>query len=747
MHRTGERLAKSHRALLLVSAVGSATACSALGGPAGGPLPEFEEYAGREITEVSFLNPAPFSEDTLETIIETQATHCNFAGLHFCIPFTDIGEEEHTLELPMLATDVVRLAVFYRQAGFFGTRVRPGVQPRGGAVAVTFAILRGDSVMLDTLELQGMEGVLDEADLREAIPTREGELFDVGDFFESADTVRARMLAQGYAYAEVLRNYGVDTIQDRAIASIGAVPGPQVRIDSIIVQGAENLGRSAALRQLAFSEGDLLRASDLTASQRNLYVVDLVQFATVGIAPDSLQLVRGDSSTATVLVQITEGPVHVVDASVGYGSVECLRSEATWTSRSLFGGGRRLSVRGDVSKLGIGQPTDWGLESSICRAYQVEDVSGGRRADLDRFRRTLDYGLAVDFTQPYLFSPLNQLAIGAYSERVSEPGLYQRLSTGGRLGVTRRLLNGDVISIGGSAERGKTVASEAIFCLALGVCQRTVIDQLNQPRWRNLAGVTFARDRTDQVLDPSRGYRTTTSLLYATPLLGSDVEFVRWAGDVAYFHALRPGWIAGANLRLGSFFGTASITSGIGETDFLPPEDRFYAGGATSVRGFGLNELGPGVYVSTQTTLDSLGNLAPDTTVTPAFVPVGGTSLAIASFELRFPSPFLRDYVRLAAFVDAGSLGPEHPLTTDKESGVFELGAWHVTPGAGLRIDTPVGPARLDVAYNPHDPPTAPLVVSDLRTGELVRIRNAFSVGARDFWDRLRVHVAVGQAF
>ena len=72
---------------------------------------------------------------------------------------------------------------------------------------------------------------------------------------------------------------------------------------------------------LTFREGDLLRATELVASQRNLYGLEIVQFAAVTIAPDSLQVDPSDRSRTTVLVQVVEGPVHVVEAAVGYGTV------------------------------------------------------------------------------------------------------------------------------------------------------------------------------------------------------------------------------------------------------------------------------------------------------------------------------------------------------------------------------------------------------------------------------------------
>lgn len=712
--------------------------CSALAPQAAGPLPELAPYQGREIQSVDFLAPQPFSQDTLLSLIETRPTRCRLLGVPICVPLLHWGRQVHTLDTDVLASDVVRLAVFYRRNGYFGTRVRPGVQPKGGGkVAVTFAILRGDAVTLDSLTVEGTEGIVDPDSLARELPLKPGQPFDLGLFGASADTIQSRLHALGYAYSQVLRNYGVDTIQDRATAQLLAIPGPQVRVDSIRVVGAPHLGRGATLQQLELHEGDLLRATDLVASQRNLYALDIVQFATVDVAPDSLQVVPEDSSRTTVLVRIAEAPVHVVDASMGYGTIECFRARSSWTSRSVGGGGRKLTVVGQVSKLGLGDLTySRQLESSLCRSLE-----GGR------FERQLDYHLSTDFTQPYFFSAHNQLTTSLFLDRTSEPNLFQRTSRGGRFTVARRFQTQDIISGTVELVNGRTDANQAIFCIALLVCEPERVGQLTEFRWRNALSGSFARDRTDQALDPTRGYRLRSVLDWATPLIGSDLDFVRWTGEASTYSTVSRGVVAGAYVRLGTFFNTANVIGTENVSNFLPPEERFFAGGANSVRGYGRNELGPLVYVAsalTDTMPDGTRFLVPDSAGnpvpagTPQAVPIGGTSVAVASAEVRFPSPVLPEYLRLAAFLDVGSVD----TTT-----VWHLSRFRFTPGFGFRISTPVGPARLDLGYNPYPPRPGPLLVTDQISGDVFRIDDNYKPEWGTFLSRFRIQLAVGQAF
>ena len=113
--------------------------------------------------------------------------------------------------------------------------------------------------------------------------------------------------------------------------------------------------------------------------------------------------------------------------------------------------------------------------------------------------------------------------------------------------------------------------------------------------------------------------------------------------------------------------------------------------------------------------------------------------MAVASVELRFPSPVLRNLLRLAAFADAGTIGLDPLWKLDSQ--------WRVTPGFGVRASTPVGPIRVDIAYNPYPEQKGPLVAEEETTRALRRLNPSFRPDPPTFFGRFRLHVAVGQAF
>ena len=679
--------------------------------------PQLTEYSGRLVDDVEFVNPDPFSSDSLDALTETEATHCRLLMvLPFCFPGTDWGLRERRLDLATVGGDVTRLNRLYRQSGFFGTRVEPEVteaEGREGPIRLAFVVNRADPVILESMVVEGTEGIADPDSVAALLPLQAGDRFDLVRFVASADTVARLLRSRGHAYAEVLRNYAVDTLQDRASAVLVAVPGPRVVVDSIVITGAETLDRRTILRQLAFEQGDLLQQRQLVASQRNLYELELTQFATVSLAADSLQVIPGDSSTATVRVHLVEAPEHVVEAEVGWGTEECARAYAQWTDRSFTGGARRLSVTGSLSRMPL--------------------ACGGTSSDDVDFTSEWDYRLAAELRQPYFLSPRNNLVLNAFAERQSEPRLFQRTGQGGRLVVSRRAAARELLTATLDVEHRETVAAPALYCAAFAVCTPEDIEELGQFQWRNGLGASWLRDAGNRVVNPSSGYVLRANTLWSSPLLLSDYDFLRAAVEGAVYHQLRPGWVLAGFLRVGSFITRA----GIGTTDFIPPEERFYAGGASSVRGYGRSRLGPGIwlYEGSEAAVDTT-----DRDLDVQFFPTGGTSVSVASVEARMPSPFLDDILDTAVFVDAGTVGYDP---------IWELASqWRVTPGAGVRFRTPVGPVRVDVAYNPYPQTRAPLYVQDLEDTQTIRrVADGYRPSNLNVLRRLQFHIALGQAY
>lgn len=708
---TGTETAAGLRLLGLLAAV--ALAIGGCARPRVAELyPQIEQHAGRQVDQLAFRNIEPFTRDSLRAITESERTRCELIPviLPVCVPGTDWGLRRRFVDLEAVGRDVARLTALYRQSGYFGTLVVPEVEelaPGDGPVRLVFRVDRGPAIRVDTVIVEGTEGIADPDSLVAELRLQPGDMFELPELLASSEQVEELLRAEGHAYAEVLRNYTVDVEGRQARAWLVAVPGPRVTVDAVLIEGHDALDTRTIRRQMTIREGNLLRMRETRESQRNLYELELTQFASVMVAPDSLQLDPDDPTTATLLVQITEAPEHVVEAVAGFGTHDCIRTGAQWADRSFMRGARRLTISGSVSR----------IASGLCEARDT------------LFDRDIDYRFTAELVQPFLVTHRNRLAVSAAAERTTQPGLYRRTSQGARVSLTHRLGAREALFGALDAEHRQTQAVPALYCFAFAVCTPEDIETLRRPQWRNALSASWTRDRGNRPVSPTHGYSTRTSLVWSSSLLASDYDFVRSSGEISVYRTIRPRWVFGSHLRLGSFLTRA----GVELDDFTPPEERFYAGGANSVRGYPRNQLGPGVWVFAG---DGIPEVV-DGSIPVQFFPTGGTSVAVASAEVRFPAPWLGHLVRMATFVDAGMIALEPIWAMDEP--------WRVTPGAGIRIDTPIGPARIDLAYNPNPPARGPLMVVD--AGGLLRIADGFRPDPPGFWQRLQLHIAVGQAF
>lgn len=709
-------------------------ACAAGGGRAGGPFPGLQQYQGREIHDVEVSGDlAEVPADSVRRVIATRPTRCSLLGLiPVCLPVLG-GKVEEKLDTEVLARDVVRIQLVFRDNGYYGTRVVPTVdEVDGDKVDVRFNVIPGERVLLRSLDVTGAEEIVADSALIRRLPLKVGEPFRRNDFLASVDTVRNALLDQGYAYAQVLRNYAIDTIADVADVNLAAAPGPLVTVDTIIFEGLDRVTEKIARQQLTFRERSRMRSRDLLRSQRNLYDLELVRFATVEVAPESMQVtpdsvqLAQDSIGSTVLIRVGEAPRFAVDASAGYGSVDCFRGGVQHTDRNFLGGARRLQVTASVAKVGVGDPLNAGLENSLCKAFELDSL----RADAvdTAITQALNYRLSAEFLQPRLFGTQNSITVRGYTEQISELGLYVRKDVGGQVGLVRDLGPGTILSTTFTAERGSTNAHDIFFCVVYEVCRREDIEVLKEPRWSNNLSAGLIRTRVRLNPFPDNGYYFRVGTDVATRFLGSDDQYVRFLGDGSVYRDVGAGKVIQVRLLGGTF------VTGLMDNGFIPPQQLFYAGGATTVRGFRRNELGPVLYISRPEADDTLKR---DTILSAT----GGRRMLVGTVEVTAPSPIFRGRLRLAAFVDGGRVWAA--ADTLLKSPPFRF-----TPGVGGRLASPVGPVRLDLSYNPYPRPRGPLYEIDTQ-GDIVGLVDPdFRPDkGRGFFRRLTLHVSIGQTF
>jgi hypothetical protein len=257
--------------------------------------------------------------------------------------------------------------------------------------------------------------------------------------------------------------------------------------------------------------------------------------------------------------------------------------------------------------------------------------------------------------------------------------------------------------VGYNVEYGKTLADPTLLCAAFSRCDSTSIAQTLALLPLAVFSVAAARVRTDNPVNPTDGYAIRAESRNSATFLGSSPQltFVKGVGDAAWYHPLA-GNVLAFRLHLGSVWGGANV-NGVTQP---PQQERLYAGGAASVRGYQQNELGSLLYVFDDTSQIQIRKASPDsvyfTIKTGAkqrrVVPVGGNRLFVASVDYRVRSPILPQLLQFTLFTDAGTVwnwDTRLPLGGSKP---------RFTPGIALRAFTPLGPIQINAGYNPYPP-------------------------------------------
>lgn len=279
------------------------------------------------------------------------------------------------------------------------------------------------------------------------------------------------------------------------------------------------------------------------------------------------------------------------------------------------------------------------------------------------------YLVRLSMIQPAFFHPRTTLTVGPYLWRQDEEAFDVR-RIGGDVQVSHTFsekLSGAVV-----------YTYEDVKNLELSPAQRAIAGDVNAEEYtKSTLAFGGQFDNSWPKLSPSRGFFLATNLTLSGLGFGSDFHFWKVVSEGRHYQSLRP-----FTLALRAKIGGAREFA---DKDIIPFEERLFSGGSNSVRGWGRQELGP--------------RIADD--------PVGGRSLFEGNAELRFP---IYGLLTGAAFCDFGNVW--------LEAFDYPIDDLRYSAGLGIRLTTPIGPIRLDVA--------APVADVDKTT---------------------QIHISVGQAF
>jgi outer membrane protein assembly factor BamA len=678
------------------------------------------------VRQLNFEGNKAISDEVLAAAIATT----NSSWFARAVPFRWMGlGEKRYFDEQEFKRDYIRLEVLYRRSGYPHVQIDTTARRTPTDVYITFRIKEGEPIRVIDIAITGLD-TLPEKLRREVLvdlPLRVGDPFNRFIMQATADTITRRLKDRGYPTARVFTGFEVDRQAETAKVTFDVTPGKRAGIGDVTVEGTQRVEPELVRNLLISRPGRLFSQDEMYQGQRNLYSSDLFRYASVNI--DSARF-QPPADSVPLLVLVSEAKRRRVRGGIGYGTDDCFRGSLGWTTRNFLGsGGRILDLTSRISKVGVGAPFDWGLDRSICGSSREDSVGSAK----------VNFNLGASIRRPAFLSPNNTIAVSLFTERRSEFKVYLRQETGTAITLRRETPKYRIpLSLAYTLSYGRTEATAESFCASFNACTPDVVALLRQNRVLATLTANGTLPRVNNPIDPSRGSLASLELTLSSRYLGSSSfqQFFRAVGDYSWYRPLARDVVFSWRVRGGAIF-APSVDVATQSGNFIPPEQRFYAGGPNDVRGFDRNELGPVVYVVPQGEVDTAA--IENRPIDPNRVTVaatGGNTLAVGNVEIRVPSPVFSSRLRLAAFVDAGGVwqrgvaGSSTPVI-------------RVTPGVGIRLATPLGPARLDVAYNPYRLQAGTLFQVDT-LGALTPIQDSYVLSRKG---KFTFHFAVGQAF
>lgn len=662
----------------------------------------------------------------------------------------------HHLDPLEFRRDVIRIRIYYWRRGWRDAAVVARTERSSGGVKAIFEIEEKEPTVIDEIRVVQRDSVLPRRSIDQALRLKSGDPLDMLALDSTVLMLKDELWERGHAAATVeLDTTQVNDVANRGPVTINIEAGPLVRVSEVQFSGNRKVSDETIQRQLTFKAGDLFKRSAILGSQRNLYLSGLFSELEIESHPagDSLRLVR---------IRVVEADMQRLEIAGGLTTADFGQVDADFTRSNFFGSARRLTLRGTVSNLFARSLNGQGI---------FYDVTNGANSPVREEFLQPTWSASIDVLQPWLFSIHNQLGVSVFAHRRTVPGIAIERGHGASIALTRDFGPRMNSTLGYTYELSKVEASDVYFCVSFGVCLLPTIHAMARGNVLSPVASVTQFDVSNDPFTPNRGYRARLDVEHASALTGSDFQYNRFEATGSTYRAMsrtsvlafrtRLGWVRaarGTNDALG--------VTGTGEGQVVHPRKRFYAGGSMSVRGFGERQLGPRVLTVSPTALTDTALATPCTTAqvqdgscdpnlpglgAAAFFPqpLGGNAVAEASVEYRFLLWPVHG-ISGALFLDGAVIGTNQLVDL--------LGATAaVTPGFGLRMETPVGPVRLDVGIRPRlveDLPVVTQVTGADGSAGLVTLTTArrynpldSSGGFRQVMSRLRLHLAIGPPF
>jgi outer membrane protein insertion porin family len=569
----------------------------------------------------------------------------------------------------LLDSSVNNLEAYYKDRGFLDVKVIPKTVDHEPNLDVTFQIEEGPQTKVESVNVEGNRTEPIGKLAPQGLTVQPDAPFSQSAIREDRNRIVASYLDLGYPNVSFRSTAApAPGKPHRVVVTYQIDEGTHVSVGAVEDVGYQHTKASTVARAANIKSGAPLSEGKLLGGESELYNLGIFDWADV-----SPRSPPQDQSSDDVLVRVHEAKRNSITYGVGFESTP--RTGSLSTGVLILPG---LPTIGLPSNFTVLEKTIISPQGSI--EYSRLNMRGrAETASVSALASTLDQQLSFSYTDPH-FDGTNWKSLLSFSgERSTQNPLFTA-----RLGQASFQLSRAL-----NASGNKRVQFEYDY-------QRTSLTNLLilnfvPPEDQNIHlstfSASFVNDTRDKPLDAHRGVFQTVNLGFSPTFFGSSDNVARFFGQTAFYKQVEPWLVWANNFRLGlvsSFAGS-----------HVPFSERFFSGGADSLRGFPLNGAGPQATALLCTMLND-----PASCTAQVAVPTGGHQLFIFNSEGRFPLPIpLQSPVDLShnlggvIFYDGGNVYEGINLS-------HFFSGYSNTVGVGLRYNTPVGPIRFDIGRN-----------------------------------------------
>ena len=574
----------------------------------------------------------------------------------------------------LVRDDTDSLKALYVANGFRDIQVTSSVdnnyEGKKGNLFVAFHIVEGSQSLVAGLHIEGNHALTQDA-LYAVVGSTPGQPYSEADVASDRNNILAMYYNEGFPEA----HFQEEVIPGDSPNSVKLVyqitEGRRIEVAKVLLTGYQYTRPGIIARQVQIEAGGPLREGDVVDTQRRLY--NLGVFNRVTIAP---QNPNGTDSQKTMVVDVQEGKRYTI----------------------AYGGGFEVQEIGascNNPAPNACNPNATVIAASPRGIFEIARSNMFGRTDTLSFKgrvSTLQYRAVLSYTAPNLFNRKNwKWQLTGFADKSQNISTFNSTRYEGAFEVVDTVSPSTTLSFRYFYRRVR--ASDIKVAL-------DEIPLLSQPTLVGGFAFTWTRERRDNPTDAKHGTFNTVDVSDALRSVGSSASFFRGYFQNSSFHSFGRDFVFARAVRFGAEQNLgntvepgdpsclSSSPTGTATCVTIPLPERFFAGGGTSLRGFGLNQAGP-------------------RDPTTGF-PVGGLALLGFNQELRFPMnlPFVGNRVGGTLFYDAGNVytDVQHISFAWKPPANNNLSYFSHTVGFGVRYPTPVGPVRVDFAYQLNPP-------------------------------------------